>query len=118
MAFFLVHLSDWKPFDQEKVERILSSASRATRRLPGNAIHLVTYELPYDGDVSDVSLQADRTSIKIDGSGSASLKAALLLQKHYGDTIWLLDEAYTFDFPLIGLESEAELLRKIRELGA
>jgi hypothetical protein len=116
MPFLLLYIGEGMRFDQEKIAKALRELSGAMPLDPCEGC-LSTYHYEQDDDFTTIEFKADQETIVIDGTGDASLTAALHIQFGYPEDIHLIDEGYNFDLVLRGVPSVQELKRQIREAG-
>ena len=116
MAFLILYVDGLKPFDPDAVDNaMIGSGGIRTTASYGDAIATYLYEHASDRTV--VLLKNDLETIKIDGTGEASLDIAIKIQKDIAEPLHLIDEAYTFDLVLADFRSISELAKTIHESG-
>jgi hypothetical protein len=116
MSFLLLYLGEGRKFDDHALSCSLSTLDGAKSIRPDDDC-LLSYEYQHGDDVTTIRCMKDLETIAIDGAGSASLCAALHIQVTYPEDIHLIDESYSFDVVLRGIDSVSELERQIREVG-
>ena len=110
MQFLILVNPDFSPFDPSAVERALRSCDSFTHLRnsePGGALIECQYIEP--DDWTFVRLSCDAAGITIDHTSGAALKAAILVQKHLGVPIRMIDDDNSFDLIFSGIQSVEEL---------
>jgi hypothetical protein len=116
MSFFLLYPDDGRKFDESAVDKSLRNLNGARPLQPYHDC-LSRYEYQAAGDVTTIEFKKDLETIVVDGTGKASLCAALHIQSAYPEDIRMIDEAYSFNLLLRGIGSLEELKQRIREAG-
>jgi len=114
MPFLILYLRDGQKFDKNVIARGLEQIDGVKPLLGDSALE---YSYRYGNDQTDIRLRKDEETIVIDGSGEASLDAALRIQSIYPETVQLIDESYSFDLPLNEIASVADLEQRIKDAG-
>lgn len=116
MPFLLLYIGEDRKFDPQLVANGLNSLKGAEAQA-SSPNYLLMYEFAKGADLTTIGLKTDRKAIVIDGSGEASLAAALYIQASYPEDIRLIDEGYSFDLVLRDIGSVSELEQKIKDAG-
>jgi hypothetical protein len=116
MPFLLLYIGEGRLFDERAVTNSLQKLRGAKPGEP-EADCLLTYQYEKGNDVTTIRFKKDQETIVIDGSGEASLSAALHIQSDYAEDIHLIDEAYSFDLNLRGIATPHELEQRIKDAG-
>jgi hypothetical protein len=116
MPFLLLYVAEGRKFDEQAVTRVLQQLN-GSKPLQRDDDSLSTYQYERGNDITTIRLKKDRDTIVIDGSGEASLAAAVHIQSNYPEAIHLIDEGYSFDLILHGITSVDELYQRIRDAG-
>lgn len=117
MSFLLLYIGEGKKFDSERIEQMLKHSRNVHDLGDGGEGTLFQCEYRLDNDFTEVRLKDDLETIVIDGMGSASLQAAIDIQRGYDKPIHLIDDGYTFDLLLADVESLSDLYQRIEEAG-
>jgi hypothetical protein len=116
MPFLLLYIGKGRKFQRPAVTNALQALSGAKPLRPCDDC-LSTYQYVTGRDSTIIRFKSDQETIVIDGSGDASLFAALHIQSEYPDEIHVIDDGYTFDLVLRDIASLDELKRRIRDAG-
>jgi hypothetical protein len=116
MPFLLLYVGEGRKFDQEAITNSLRALKGARPLNPCDDC-LSTYDYKRGDDFTTIRFKKDQETIVIDGSGEASLYAALHIQAGYPEDIRLVDEGYNFDLVLHGVASLHQLERQIKDAG-
>jgi hypothetical protein len=116
VPFLLLYLGEGRRFDKRLITNALATLKGATLLKP-RANYLSFYQYESGHDSTTIALKSDLDTIKIDGSGEASLVAALHIQSNYPEDIRLIDEGYGFDIVLRGITSLPQLEQRISDAG-
>jgi hypothetical protein len=116
MPFLILDIGEGRHFDKRLIVNALANLKGATprKRLDN---HLVFYRYETADDSTTIALENDLETISIDGSGKASLFAALHIQLNYPEDIQLYDEVYSFHIVLRGVSSLRQLEQRITAAG-
>lgn len=116
MPFLILYLGEKQKFDKMAIAEGLEQIEGVKPQAPSDG-SVLTYRYEYGNDFTTIKLKDDQETIIIDGSGKASLAAALGIQLVYSQEIRLIDENYSFDLVLKGISSLAELEHRISGAG-
>ena len=116
MSFLLLYIDEGCKFDKQAVTSAIRSLNGAKLVRPDDDC-LCMYDYAKGNDATTIRLMKDKETIAIDGTGDASLYAALHIQAHYPEVIHMIDEAYSFDLVLRGIGSLGELEQRIKDVG-
>ena len=114
MPFLLLYIGEGRKFDQQAVTNALRNWAEPSQPCEGC---LATYQFKSGDDFTIIRFKNDEETIVIDGSGEASLSAALHIQSTYPDNIHMIDEGYSFDVILSEFSSLSELKERIKDAG-
>jgi hypothetical protein len=104
-----MYLGEGRRFDRERVLSTLRNTPGVSRLSTDGDRSAVSCEFRYHDDFTIIRLASDQETVVIEGSGDASLQAAVMLQSGYPEPMRLVDEGYTFDLSLSGVGSLREL---------
>lgn len=116
MPFLMLYLGEGRKFDSQAATNVVEKLEGAKPLEPDDECR-VTYRYESGDDFTTIRFKKDQETIVIDGSGEASLAAAVHIQSGYPDDIHLIDEGYSFDLVLRGIASAEELAQRIRDAG-
>jgi hypothetical protein len=102
MAFLLLYMGEGQKFDGHEIETSLQALEGANS-LKTSQSRSLAYEYHRRDDFTTIQLDHNQETIMFDGSGEASLSAALHIQSNYPKDIRLIDEGYGFDIVLRGI---------------
>ena len=110
MKLLILYIGENEKFDKTLLVEIMAHIP-GTKELPEENLvgSIREWEFVDSGDRTLVRLSEDLETISIPGTGDASLKIALELQKHYPIPIRVVDEDYSFDLMLKEMGSVAAL---------
>jgi hypothetical protein len=114
MPFLLLYVDGGGKFDRRTIAKSLE-ALKGAKRLEPCEDYSLTYDYEKGDDFTTIRFRQDRETIVIDGSGEASLYAALHIQSSYPEDIHLIDEVYSFDLVLRGVATVHQLEQRIKE---
>ncbi|MGD9720777.1 MAG: hypothetical protein AB7O59_13895 [Pirellulales bacterium] len=117
-SLLLLNFDD-RPFDADVIELVFRSSGKFQDiRLnePGGA--LVEADYVENGDRTTAALSASRKSIWLSGTSNAALRAALILQSHFAQSLRMVDTEYSFDFRLSEFATVEELIAAIENAPA
>jgi hypothetical protein len=116
MPFLLLYVGEGRRFDQQAIIGSLQ-ALKGARPLKPCEDCLSTYHYDRGSDFTTIRFKKDQETIVIDGTGEASLHAALHIQASYPEDIHLVDEGYSYDLVLRGVASLHQLEQHIKDAG-
>lgn len=114
MSFVLLYIGEGRKFDQQALTNALEHWADPS---PACEDCLATYQFTSGDDFAIIRFTHDKETIVIDGSGDASLSAALRIQSTYPDDIHMIDEGYSFDVNLSEISSLGKLKERIKDSG-
>ncbi len=115
MPFLLLYVGESRKFEHLAITHAIQNWAEPS--IPCDDC-LATYRFKKGDDFTTIRIKNDGETIVIDGSGDASLTAALQIQLHYPDDIHMVDEGYSFDLVLSEVSSLDELKKRIKDADA
>jgi hypothetical protein len=116
MQLLLLFIGENQKFEQNQLKSILQKNSEVKNLKTGNFVgSILECDFSYESDFTIVRLSDDLETITISGTGDASLKIALEIQKSYPKPIRVIDSDYNFDLQLQEISSVSEFRQKILE---
>ena len=112
MPFLILYIGEGRKFDQPAVTNAIKHLKGVKTLQPCDDC-VSSFQYEEGNDFTIIRFKNDQETIVIDGSGEASLSAALQIQTGYPDDIHMIDEGYTFDLALREIASLDELKRQI-----
>jgi hypothetical protein len=110
MQFLLLYKPDFSLFDASSVERVFRS-NPDFRNLrfddPGGALIECKYIEPDDWTI--IRLNRDATTISLNQTWGAALRAVLLIQKGLGFPLRMVNDDYSFDLTFSDIATAEEL---------
>jgi hypothetical protein len=116
MPFLLLYVGEGRKFNQPGVTNAIKQLNGITTVQPCDDCSS-THQYEEGNDFTIIRFKNDQETIVIDGSGEASLSAALQIQSGYPDDIHISDEGYTFDIILRQIASLDKLKQRIHDSG-
>lgn len=115
MSFLLLYVDEGVKFNEELltagIEKFAAKQQSAHARNKS-----LLFDFAFNDDRTTIGINRDLESVAIDGSGIASLEAAVRIQAFYPADLHLVDENYSFDLLIKGVSSSSVLLEIIRDV--
>ena len=116
MKMLLLFIGENKNLDKNNLVEILQEIPGTQDVRKGNFLgSILECDFSYEADFTIVRLSNDLKTISISGTGDASLKIALEIQKRYSKAIRVVDSDYSFDLVLEQMVSVSELRQRMLE---
>jgi hypothetical protein len=110
MQFLLLFNPDFRPFEPKVVERAFRTCAEFTDlRLDEPCGALIECEYIEPTDRTIIRLSGDASSISVDHTWGAALRASLLIQKSLGIPLRMFNDDNTFDLTFSDISTVEEL---------